>query len=61
MQRRHSRIPCTQTEGAWAQAEVTDQARNSQAELSWALDPATAGTPPKPPGPRSPHGDELFS
>jgi RimJ/RimL family protein N-acetyltransferase len=30
-------------EDAWAQVEVTEQARNMQAELGWVLDPAYAG------------------
>ena len=30
-------------EDAWAQAEVADQARNTQAELGWVLDPAHTG------------------
>lgn len=30
-------------EDAWAQAEVTDAARNSQAELGWVLDPTYTG------------------
>jgi RimJ/RimL family protein N-acetyltransferase len=30
-------------EDAWAQAEVADQARNTQAEIGWVLDPAYAG------------------
>jgi len=30
-------------EDAWAQAEVSDQARNTQAELGWVLDPAHTG------------------
>ena len=30
-------------EDAWAQAEVAEQARATQAELGWALDPAYAG------------------
>ncbi len=32
-----------QVEDAWAQAEVADQARGTQAELGWVLDPAHAG------------------
>lgn len=30
-------------EDAWEQVEVTDQARNAQADLGWALDPARNG------------------
>ena len=30
-------------EDAWAQRDVTDRARNTQAELGWVLDPAHAG------------------
>jgi len=30
-------------EDAWAQAEVADQARDTQAELGWVLDPAHTG------------------
>lgn len=30
-------------EDAWAQAEVAEQARNTQAELGWVLDPADTG------------------
>src|SRR5690349_13647722 len=30
-------------EDAWAQAEVADQARGTQAELGWTLDPAHGG------------------
>jgi RimJ/RimL family protein N-acetyltransferase len=30
-------------EDAWAQAEITEQARGVQAELGWVLDPARAG------------------
>ena len=43
MQRRHTRIPCTRTEGAWAQAEVTDQARNSQSRARLGPRPSHSG------------------